>query len=285
MSSGRAVALFLLGLFLAFVAFPAALVASATLGYLLAIAALAVGIYMAVKRGGRTLPLVLGVVLAIFSFIILAGIAALHLTAYTLSKVIEEIGKEGGTVTVITTTATTTTSRTTEETEKSKATTSSATNVGIVEASLSQTVVAGDWRVTVEDVVETKYIKSGESYYGAPEGMKIILVKMKIENAGSEIKRPMFELSTFVLVTNAGKSYETKYPISLEWIFQPTKEVIEGAVVYVGLDLGNNVAPGTYTEGHLMYLIPEGEKAEKLYLTYSPSVFAKKTTISIKLVK
>jgi hypothetical protein len=285
MSSGRAVALFLLGLFLAFVAFPAALVASAALGYLLAIAALAVGIYMAVKRGGRTLPLVLGVVLAIFSFIILAGIAALHLTAYTLSKVIEEIGKEGGTVTVITTTATTTTSRTTEETEKSKATTSSATNVGIVEASLSQTVVAGDWRVTAEDVVETKYIKSGESYYGAPEGMKIILVKMKIENAGSEIKRPMFELSTFVLVTNAGKSYETKYPISLEWIFQPTKEVIEGAVVYVGLDLGNNVAPGAYTEGHLMYLIPEGEKAEKLYLTYSPSVFAKKTTISIKLVK
>jgi len=285
MSSGRAVALFLLGLFLAFMAFPAALVASAALGYLLAIAALAIGIYMAVKRGGRTLPLVLGVVLAIFSFLILAGIAALHLTAYTLSKVIEEIGKEGGTVTVITTTTTTTTSRTTEETEKSKATTSSATNVGIVEASLGQTVVAGEWRVTVEDVVETKYIKSGESYYGAPEGMKIILVKMKIENAGSEIKRPMFELSTFVLVTNAGKSYETKYPISLEWIFQPTKEVIEGAVVYVGLDLGNNVAPGAYTDGYLMYLIPKGEKAEKLYLTYWPSVFAKKTTISIKLVK
>jgi len=280
MSTGRAVALFLLGLFLAFVAFPAALVASAALGYLLAIAALAVGIYMAVKRGGRTLPLVLGVVLTVFSFIILAGIAAVHLTAYTLSKVIEEIGKESGTVTVITTT-----SRTTEETEKSKAITSSTANAGIVEASLGQTVVAGEWRVMTEDVVETKYIKSGESYYGAPEGMKIILVKMKIENAGSEIKRPMFELSTFVLVTSAGKSYETKYPISLEWIFQPTKEVIEGAVVYVGLDLGNNVAPGTYTEGHLMYLIPEGEKAEKLYLTYSPSVFAKKTTISIKLVK
>jgi hypothetical protein len=280
MSTGRAVALFLLGLFLAFVAFPAALVASAALGYLLAIAALAVGIYMAVKRGGRTLPLVLGVVLTVFSFIILAGIAAVHLTAYTLSKVIEEIGKESGTVTVITTT-----SRTTEETEKSKAITSSTANAGIVEASLGQTVVAGEWRVMTEDVVETKHIKSGESYYGAPEGMKIILVRMKIENAGSEIKRPMFELSTFVLVTSAGKSYETKYPISLEWIFQPTKEVIEGAVVYVGLDLGNNVAPGTYTEGHLMYLIPEGEKAEKLYLTYSPSVFAKKTTISIKLVK
>ncbi len=288
MSSGRAVALFLLGLFLAFVAFPAALVASAALGYLLAIAALAVGIYMAVKRGGRALPLVLGVVLAVFSFMILAGIAAVHLTAYTLSKVIEEIGKEGGTVTVITTTTTTpttTTSRTMEETEKLKTTTSSTANAGIVEASLGQTVVAGDWKVTAEDVVETKYIKSGESYYGAPEGMKIILVKMKIENAGSEIKRPMFELSTFVLVTSAGKSYETKYPISLKWIFQPTKEVIEGAVVYMGLDLSSNVAPGAYTDGHLMYLIPEEEKAEKLYLTYWPNVFAKKTTISIKLVR
>jgi energy-coupling factor transporter transmembrane protein EcfT len=65
--------LFLLGLFLALVAFPAALVASVALGYLLAIAALAVGIYMAVKRGGRILPLVLGVVLAVFSFMILTG--------------------------------------------------------------------------------------------------------------------------------------------------------------------------------------------------------------------
>jgi hypothetical protein len=272
MSSGRAVALFLLGLFLAFVAFPAALVASAALGYLLAIVALAVGIYMAVKRGGRTLLLVLGVVLAIFSFIILAGIAALHLTAYTLSKVIEEIRKEGGTVTVITTTATTTTSRTTEETEKSKTTKSSTANVGIVEASLGQTVVAGDWRVTAEDVVETKYIKSGESYYGAPEGMKIILVKMKIENAGSEIKRPTSDLSTPVLVTSAGKSYEIEYPISLKWIFQPTKEVIEGAVVYMGLDLSSNVAPGAHTDGHLMYLIPEGGKGGEAI----PNLFAQR---------
>jgi hypothetical protein len=53
MSTGMAVVLFLLGLFLAFMAFPAAWAASVALGYLLAIAALAVGIYMAVKRGGR----------------------------------------------------------------------------------------------------------------------------------------------------------------------------------------------------------------------------------------
>jgi hypothetical protein len=66
---------------------------------------------------------------------------------------------------------------------------------------------------------------------------------------------------------------------------QPTKEVVEGAVAYTGLDLWSSIAPGTYTEGYLMYLIPEGEKAEKLYLTYWPNPFAEKTTISINLVK
>jgi len=275
MSTGTAVVLFLLGLFLAFMAFPAAFVVTVVLGYILAAAALAIGIYMAVKRGGRTLPLVLGVVLAVFAVVVLAGTAAMHLTAYALSKTVEEIGKEGGTVAVLNTTAT-----------MPAASTSSTANAGIVEASLGQTVVAGDWRVTAEDVVETKYIKLGESYGGAPEGMKIILVKMKIENAGSKIKIPMDELITFVLVTSAGKSYQTESPLgSLEMIFQPTKEVIEGAVVYVKLDLSNSVAPGAYTDGHLMFVIPEGEKAEKLYLTYRPMFSDKETTISIKLVK
>jgi hypothetical protein len=290
MSTGTAVVLFLLGLFLAFMAFLAAFEVTVVLGYILAAVALAIGIYMAVKRDGRTLPLVLGVVLAIFSFIILAGMAALHLTAYTLYKALsnlEEIGKEGRTVTVITTTTTTpttTTSRTMEETEKSKTTTSSTADAGIVEASLGQTVVAGDWRVTAEDVVETKYIKIGESYGGARKGMKIILVKIKIENAGSKIKRPMDELITFVLVTSAGKSYQTGL-FDLEMIFPPTKEAIEGAVVYVKLDLSKGVAPGAYTDGHLMFVIPEGEKAEKLYITYRPMFSDKETTISIKLVK
>ncbi len=80
MSTCTAVALFLLGLFLVFMAFLAAFVVTVVLGYILAAAASAVGIYMAVKRGGRILPLVLGVVLAFFSLaaltVLVAGLAA-----------------------------------------------------------------------------------------------------------------------------------------------------------------------------------------------------------------
>ncbi|NAZ33317.1 MAG: hypothetical protein GU356_03345 [Pyrobaculum sp.] len=76
MSTGMAVALFLLGLFLMLMAFLAAFVVTVVLGYILAAAALAVGIYMAVKRGGRILPLVLGVVLAVFSLAALAVVLA-----------------------------------------------------------------------------------------------------------------------------------------------------------------------------------------------------------------
>ncbi|MCC6067467.1 MAG: hypothetical protein LM562_06890 [Pyrobaculum sp.] len=76
MSTGMAVALFLLGLFLVFMAFLAAFVVTVVLGYIMAAAALAVGIYMAVKRGGRILPLVLGIVLAVFSLAVLAVVVA-----------------------------------------------------------------------------------------------------------------------------------------------------------------------------------------------------------------
>ena len=76
MSTGTAVALFLLGLFLVVMAFLAAFVVTVVLGYILATAALAIGIHMAVKRGGRILPLVLGVVLAVFSLAVLVAVAA-----------------------------------------------------------------------------------------------------------------------------------------------------------------------------------------------------------------
>jgi hypothetical protein len=41
---------------------------------------LAIGIYMAVKKGGRILPLVLGVVLAVFSLAVLAVVVAAQIT-------------------------------------------------------------------------------------------------------------------------------------------------------------------------------------------------------------
>jgi len=87
-STGTAVALFLLGLFLVLMTFLAAFVVTVVLGYILAAAALAIGIYMAVKRGGRILPLVLGIVLAVFSLAVLAVIVAAQI-AYPEIKYIK----------------------------------------------------------------------------------------------------------------------------------------------------------------------------------------------------
>jgi len=86
MSTGTAVALFLLGLFLVVMAFLAAFVVTVVLGYILATAALAIGIHMAVKRGGRILPLVLGVVLAVFSLAVIALVVAAQIT-YPVAEV------------------------------------------------------------------------------------------------------------------------------------------------------------------------------------------------------
>ncbi len=86
-----AVALFLLGLFFVLMAFLAAFVVTIVLGYILAITALAVGIYMAVKRGGRILPLVLGVVLAVFSLAVLALVVAAQIVYLPVEVKIEYI--------------------------------------------------------------------------------------------------------------------------------------------------------------------------------------------------
>jgi hypothetical protein len=75
-STGTAVVMFLFSLFLVLMAFLAAFVVTVVLGYIMAAAALAIGIYMAVKKGRKILPLVLGVVLAVFSLAVLAVVVA-----------------------------------------------------------------------------------------------------------------------------------------------------------------------------------------------------------------
>jgi hypothetical protein len=56
MSTGMAIALFLLGFYLVVMAFLTAFEVTVVLGYTLAIMALGVGIYMAVKRDGGPSP-------------------------------------------------------------------------------------------------------------------------------------------------------------------------------------------------------------------------------------
>ena len=67
------VALFIIGFSCALLVFPIAFSVSVFLGYLLGVFALIIAVLLIARRGGATLPLVLGLVLAIFSFLSLGG--------------------------------------------------------------------------------------------------------------------------------------------------------------------------------------------------------------------
>jgi hypothetical protein len=233
MSAGRAVALFLLGLLLALLAFPVAYAVSAGLGYLMAITALAIGAYMAARRGGRALPLALGVTLAALSVVVIAVTAAIHFTAYAVSKALE-------------------------------------TKTAVLEARPGQSANLGIWRLAVLEIIEAKYIKHSGSYYAALEGTKAVLIRLRVENVGHEARSPALNILALLLVTDANKSYERVSPYHLRPIWEARREVIESAAEYVELDMLAKVAPGARAEGHLLFLVPEGEKPKKLHVTYWP---------------
>jgi len=176
------------------------------------------------------------------------------------------------------TTVTTTTTYTSTSTEH------------FIEASPRQVVALGPWRLTVLDVKEAVYIKTLElgtwSYYKAPEGMKIIIITVRVENTGTDVEYPFgVDISTPILVTDANRSYDYTSTYQLKYIYsyEVTKEIEQSAVEYKELDVFAKVAPGTYIEGDFMYLIPTTEKPVELIMTYWPSPFEPKTTVIIRL--
>ena len=222
-------ALFVVGLLLALIAFPVAFFVSAALGYILCLIVIGFGVYMIAKRGGKTLPLVLGILLLIIGVGVFTGTLIIHMTAYTLSKTLEEVAKTKS-----------------------------------VSASLGEAIALGDWRITVTSIREGIYVKSDSNYYAAKNDTKIVIVKLRIENTGKETKS-LSEIWSFVLVTNTNKSYEKVYPISLEWVWSPSEEVMSKAISINILDTSKTLAPGTYTEGDMLFLIPVDERPAKLY--------------------
>jgi hypothetical protein len=155
----------------------------------------------------------------------------------------------------------------------------------VIEAVIGQLISVDPWRVSVLSVREATYVKISESYYQAPQGMKVIIIKMYVENVGSDVRSPFgfAELSTPILVTDVNKSYDTVGIYKLDWILTPTQEVLEKAVKCNILDTLTKLAPGTYIEGDFIYLIPQEEEPVKLYMTYWPNPFQPKITIMIYL--
>jgi hypothetical protein len=230
-STAKVVVLFVVGLLLAILVFPVAFFVSAALGYIFGVIALVVGVWLAVKRAGKTLPLVLGIVLAVIAVISIAGTAFIHMTVYSVSKAVEE-----------------------------------ATKTKYVFGVIGKALTVGDWEITVLGVKEAKYLKSGDSYYAAEEGQKAIIVTLRIRNIGKETKTPS-DIWSFVLVTNVNKSYESKtvFGFKLLWPSDVTEEVKASAVTVNTLNTFTSIAPGTQIEGDILFAIPQNEEPQKLH--------------------
>jgi len=65
-------------------------------------------------------------------------------------------------------------SRAVEETTKTK----------YVSGVIGQAVAVSDWKVAVIGVKETRYLRSGDSYFAAREGEKAVVVILRIRNTG-----------------------------------------------------------------------------------------------------
>jgi hypothetical protein len=226
MSTARVVILFVIGLLLALLVFPVAFFVSAALGYVFGVIALAIGVWLAVKRAGRTLPLVLGVVLVVIAVISIAGTAFIHMAAYSVSKAVE---------------------------------------TKYVSGVVGRAVTVGDWEITVLGVKEAKYLKSGDSYYAAKEGQKAVVVTLRIKNIGKETKTPDIWKFVIVTNANKSYERISVYSFKYLWSRDVTEEVKRNAVTVNELETFASIAPGTQMEGDILFAIPQNEEPQRLH--------------------
>jgi len=129
-----------------------------------------------------------------------------------------------------------------------------------------------DWEILISSVKEASYIRSDDSYYKPKEGIKVIIIGLRIKNLGKEIKYTS-EILSFVLVTDKARSCEKAYLMDLEYIssWDVTTEVREQAIEYKEIPWHQAVAPNTYSEGQIIFQFPADENRSRctLKLAYS----------------
>jgi len=136
----------------------------------------------------------------------------------------------------------------------------------VTRASINVTVKVGDWEITVVSMTQATYIKSDDDYYSVAQGFKIVLITLRLTNLGSKTSY-IPGIYSFVLVTDAGKSYNRAYTYELTLVWLVTEDVINNAVTYDALNLFANVAPGTSVEGDIMFQILVTETPTRLHFT------------------
>ena len=226
----KAVPLFIAGLLLAFLVYPVAFYVSIGLGYVLGIAAIAIGAYLVAKRGGSKAVLCLGVSLLAFSIAMVSITAFIHVAAWSLSEALKEVGK-----------------------------------VKTIHAEIGKDIIVDNWVIRVVNVEEAKYVVENGDYYKARNGSKIVIIKLRIANIGNEV-RSTSDIWNFVLVTNLNHSYDRVYAVDLEplWSTQLNK-TIEKNAVEVNEFLTTSIAPHTAIEKDILFQIPTNEEPMELY--------------------
>ncbi|MCC6021456.1 MAG: DUF4352 domain-containing protein [Thermoproteaceae archaeon] len=150
-------------------------------------------------------------------------------------------------------------------------------------ASLGETVSLGPWKITVYGVEEARCVKSisstsGEywlfaSYYCARPGMKIVVVRVRVESDDPAHASPFGGCYPCIpwypeLITNTGGSYESKGPGAVDGMMRisaPGEDVVMAAVTY----RYEGFIEGTVTEDDFGYVIPEGERPAALRMVYA----------------
>ncbi len=224
--------LFIVGLILVIMTFPVAWSVSAGLGYALGIAAIVLGAYLVSRRGGKTLPLILGTVLIVLAVIAITGTAVIHVGLWSVSTALQ-----------------------------------SATKVKHVEGRVKELIRAGSLGIAVLNVSEGKYVAYSGSFYAARKGYKVVIMTLMIKNEGSK-PASLASVWDFKLITSSGRCYSEVLPIDLNLIppWKLNSTVKSEALSFNQLSTSGELIPNTYVEGDVMFQIPIASVPAKLYL-------------------
>jgi hypothetical protein len=162
-------------------------------------------------------------------------------------------------------------------------------------------IEAGIWRVAVLSVEESLCVKLGYQYlrvweyYQAPKGMKVVVVRVLVENRGSEDVDPFSAFSVGelpdpgkfglpILVTSTGKRYKATIELTvrlvLTRVYAPDEEILKCAIPIKIPDL---ISASKRSERNFIYLVPENEKPVKLVMVYQPTLNRPPTTFEVSI--
>lgn len=230
METIKSVILFIIGLILLFAAFPIAWAVSALLGYIMIIISIALGITLIVKREYEKAPLILGCILTVISVLSFIGLLSIHLGLLTLSKAVSQAEKEF----------------------------KKTTTAKVINGRINEYLKVDDFLVKVYKIEETRFVSVDNVVYSAKKGYKIVIVCIYIKNIGAK-EKTLSEIWDFNLITRDNESYSRIYVFNLNPIFNTTGIQKTSIVNVTNLDLAKSLPPGTWTEGCIMFQIPENK--------------------------